>query len=271
MVKKLLKHEFFAFFRSMCPIAVITLGMGLLTRIIQLFESDSTAYSIISGSAVFMFWVSIIVCLVASVALSVKRFYTNLFTAEGYLSMTLPVTAGQHIFAKLFVAVVGVVATAVTVLVSLGIANFGEVLWEVFKAIGYILDKWVTVYGANFIFYILEFILMAVTLLMYNYLVFYSCIAVGQIAKKNRVLAAFGAYFGYYIITQIIATIILLVVISTPEWMSKLIATVVEWVSSHQLAAVHVGLLSVSVFYSALSVVFFLFSRYIIKNRLNLE
>ncbi len=271
MVKKLIKHEFFAFFRSMCPIAVITLGMGLLTRIIQLFESNSAAYSIIYGSTMFMFGAAVVVCLVASMALSVKRFYSNLFTAEGYLSMTLPVTAGQHIFAKLLVAVVGFVATVVTVLIALSIANFGEVLWEIFKAIGYILRMRIAEYGAHYIFYILEFIVMGVALLTYNYLVFYSCISVGQMAKKNRVLAAFGAYFGYYVITQIIGTVFLLVAISMPDWMAELIANFVEWGAQHQFAVIHVILLSVSVFYAALSVGFFFLSRHIIKNRLNLE
>lgn len=271
MVKKLLKHEFLAFFRSMFPIAVITLGMGLLTRIIQLFESDTTAYSIIYGSAMFMFGASIVVCLVASVALSVRRFYKNLFTAEGYLSMTLPVTAGQHVFAKLLVAVVGFAATFVTVLIALSIANFGEVLWEIFKAIGYILDKRVTTYGAHYIFYILEFILMAVVILAYNFTVFYSCISVGQMAKKNRVLAAFGAYFGYYVITQIIGTVFLLVAISMPDWIQELIESFVKWGAHHQFAVIHVILLGVSVFYGALSLGFFFLSRHLIKNRLNLE
>ena len=271
MVKKLLKHEFFAFFRSICPLAIITLGMGLLTRLIQLFESDSTAYSIIYGSTMFMFGAAVVVCLVASVALSVKRFYTNLFTAEGYLSMTLPVTAGQHIFAKLLVAVVGFAATVVTVLLALSIANFGEVLWEIFKAIGYILGKRIAEYGAHYIFYTLEFILMALVILAYNYLVFYSCISVGQMAKKNRVLAAFGAYFGYYVITQIIGTVFLLVAISMPDWMTQLIESFVEWGVRHQFAVIHVILLGISVLYGALSVGFFFLSRHLIKNRLNLE
>ena len=271
MVKKLIKHEYLAFFRSMCPICAITLGVGLLTRIIQLFESDSAAYAIISGSAFVVFWVSVMVALVATIALSVKRFYTNLFTAEGYLSMTLPVTAGQHIFAKLLVAVTGSIATFITVLISASVSCFGKTLWEIIKAIDFLARDAVAKWGAHFIFYVIEAVIMAVVFITYNFVVFYLCISIGQRAKKNRILAAFGAYFGYYVITQIVGTMFILILTAMPRFLEKLIFDFSRWAVEHPYAAVHVVMLGISVFYAALSVGIFFYSRYIIKNKLNLE
>lgn len=269
MVKKLIKHEYLAFFRSMCPICAITLGVGFLTRIIQLFESYSTAYNIISGSAITVFWVSVVVALVATVALSIKRFYTNLFTAEGYLSMTLPVTAGQHIFAKLLVAVTGAVATLIVVLIAASISCIGEDLWDIIMLISRITADAVAKWGAHYIFYVIEAIIMAIVFIAYNFLVFYLCISIGQRAKKNRILAAFGAYFGYYVITQIIGTAFLLML--NAEFLITMIVNFSLWAANHPYAAVHCVMLGISAFYAALSVGIFFYSRYIIKNKLNLE
>ena len=113
MVKKLFKHEMHAVWRLMIPIWCVLCGVSILGRFIQLFEQESVAYNIINGSAIFFYVVSLGACVVCPFVFAVTRFHRNLFSGEGYLSFTLPVTNHQHILVKLAVAVITQVVTLV--------------------------------------------------------------------------------------------------------------------------------------------------------------
>ena len=54
MVKKLFKHEFLAYMRILSVVYVILLTVAAATRIIQLFESDSIYYKIVSVFSQFI-------------------------------------------------------------------------------------------------------------------------------------------------------------------------------------------------------------------------
>lgn len=271
MVRKLIKHEFDAVGRSMFPMAVILLAMSFFTRIIQIFEVQSRTYNIVLGSAIVMLVIAMIVSLVMSVVISIKRFYTNMFTGEGYLTMTLPVTAVQHILTKLLVAFVSVAATVVAIIIAGSIATFGEVLVEIFKAIDYLADAYFKFFGGHGVAYILEALIALIVVVASQFLLYYACISVGQMAHKNRVLAAFGAYFGYYIITQIFGTILVILVSLQPQWLIDLMQSITDFAEYHPYAFVHYFIWCITLFYGALALAFFFISRYIITNKLNLE
>lgn len=65
-------------------------------------------------------------CCVGAMYLLVYRFYTGRFTDQGYLMMTLPVTAHQHMLSCLTNTVIGVLVVAVTavVCVTAGVSIF---------------------------------------------------------------------------------------------------------------------------------------------------
>lgn len=271
MVKKLIKHEMHAFARSMLPMEIILIGMAILTRFVQLFETETSAYNTVRTSSIVMFVIAIVVCLVMTVVVSIRRFYMNLFSSEGYLTLTLPVSAGQHIFVKLLISVVSLIITLVTVIVSVCIATMGDVLVEVCKAVSYILKWYYSFLGGHTVAYIFEVIIVALAILVSQYLLFYACISIGQTARKNRVLAAFGVYFAYYITTQILGTVFIIIISAAPNWLMTLLENIGIWSEQHPFAAIHIALITVTVLYAVLSGVYFLVSRYIIKNRLNLE
>ena len=100
MVKKLMKFELASYMRSLLPFQLILLGIALLHRFVQLFENDGDAYWTFFSSSTAIIIIACIVTLVATVALCIARFYKNMFTGEGYLSFTLPVTVHQHIRAN---------------------------------------------------------------------------------------------------------------------------------------------------------------------------
>lgn len=269
MVKKLFKYEFSHYIRSLFPFFIIPPIAALIARIIWFFRIDDVAFEIASGSSMFMFTVSLILCSVMVFITAISRYYKNLFSAQGYLTMTLPVKPATHIFVKLMTAVIFTFFTAVLAFLSFCILIAGPNIIELFKTIGYVLSKFYGEFGFETVLFIIEFILAMICTVVYNILVYYSCISIGHLAKKNKVLAAFGVYFLYYIITQVISTIFTIIIsvymLSYQEFMMNLIRDV--GIST----LVHIAFWIVIVVISGLSVAFFFINKGIMKNKLNLE
>lgn len=270
MVGKLFRYEFGAFFRAVLPFQILMPAAALLLRIIQIFESESTAYDIVFRSSLIMFIITIAVAAVMVFVTAISRFYKNLFTAEGYLSFTLPVTVGSHIFAKLSVALLWILITLGTILVSVAIATFGDVLYELIDAFLYLVKYFITHADADFYLLIVELLLVVVSAIVMGLMLFYTCICIGQLAKKNRIVAAFGAYFGYYVITQVIGTIFL-VLIMTCEPFRTFISDFINIFENNEIGLIHFALTSVTVLFAALSSLYLFISHRIMTRRLNLE
>ncbi len=269
MVKKLIKYDFISYLRTLTPMYLILLAMGALNRFIQLFENDHFSYNVVFTSSLVALIISSIVCLVMTVVMGITRFYKNLYTAEGYLSFTLPVTSSQHIISKLSMLMVFTLISLLAVLASLSVAMMGDVLTEVFKAIAYILKKLFRHNGAHLIFYILEIVLFGIALTVNQYLLYYGCITLGQTAKKNRILMAFGVYFIYYLITQVLGTIFVI----TGMFLDKIgvLEQIGNLLEENPLASTHVILILGIVLYAGLSVAYYFIIRHFMNKKLNLE
>lgn len=269
MVKKLLKYEFISYLRTLVPMYIILLAIGILNRFVQIFENDHFSYNIIFTSSVIALVVASMVCAVMTTVMGVVRFHKNLYTSEGYLSFTLPVTSGQHIFAKLVMVLAFTFIGLLVILTSASIAMLGDVLVEVFRAIGYILKEYFAYFGANGAFYIIEIAILILVSAIYQYLVYYSCITIGQTAKKNRVLMAFLTYFIYYIITQVVGTIFMIIVSALS--FSGALEEVAMVITNHPYATLHIAFVTGIAFFTALSVGLYFINRYIMNRKLNLE
>lgn len=269
MVKKLFKHEFLAYARVMSLVYIILLTIATAGRVIQFFENDSVIYAIISGIANITYTVSIFASTAFCLVFAIARFYKNLFTYEGYLSFTLPVTPTQHIVVKSLTALSFDIITLIMILISGCIITAGEVLTEIFKALGYIADKLYELASFHSILIGAEVLLLMLVLSLSGILLYYLFISIGQLFKKNRILAAVGAYFVYYIITQIISTVVLVVfsVVISPEAMEAF----GQFVMNHPYTTIHVGLCGLIFLSGIFTVIYFLVTKRIITKKLNLE
>lgn len=269
MVKKLYKHEILAYSRVMFVVYIILLAIATFGRLIQFFENESIAYSIVSTFSFITYGVSLIAAFGFTFIFAIVRFYKNLFTCEGYLSFTLPVTSTQQILVKLTTAVMFGIITFFMILVSGCIITAGDVLVEIFKALGYLLEKLFEFVKFHTVIIGVEILLYLLTASFLSLLLYYTFISIGQLFKKNRILAAVGAYFVYYIATQVISTIITIIfsVLATTPAMEKL----GEFVQLHPYITIH----SVAAILIVLTLVFsgiaFLVVRHIITKKLNLE
>lgn len=269
MVKKLFKHEFLAYARVMSIVYIILLTVATANRIIQVFETDTTAYTIISVISGITYGISIFMAFFASFWMGIVRFHRNLFTAEGYLSFTLPVTPTQHILVKVVTAVCFSLITIIAALISGCIATAGELLAEIWKALIYLIKEAFEEHGIQTV---LVGIGLAVLLLVgafANTLLYNTFIAIGQLSKKNRILAAFGAYFVFYIISQVVVTVI---GIGLSELaFNGVLDRIVMWIDRNPYTATHIGIWGGIMLTSLFGYIEFIVTKTIITKKLNLE
>ena len=277
MVKKLFCHEFKYYLRSMLPIYGILLAIAAMSRVAQIFETDNTVYNTVNIIAILTYAVAIIAVFTMTLVFTITRFYRNLFTSEGYLSFTLPITPTQHLLVKLTSAVTTHIASFIVVLLSACVITAGDVLIEVCKVIGYVFGQLPHVlanslgeytaaqWQANFWLFAVELVALIVAMYVYQMLLYYGCITVGQLFKKNRVLGAVGVYFGYYMATQAIGTVLVIVSQFLP-W-----DTLAEIFFADPIPCIH-GLAIGYILLSLLvATALYFVSHYIIRHKLNLE
>ena len=212
MVKKLIKHEFHYYFRTLIIFLPIILVIGLFVRIFSLFDHNFIGYKIIISSSFLLLYFSSLAIFLFVEILSIVRFYKNMYSSEGYLTFSLPVNTFQLIFSKLVGSIVSLYITSIVVDLAGMIAgtNFLNIdLSEIALDISELLE---VLNGGHLFLYSLELIVFAFLVQICNLLIIYACITIGQTAKKNRILFSVGAYFVYYIITQVILTFLMVLI-----------------------------------------------------------
>ncbi len=270
MVKKLFRHECDAYLRTVIPMHLVLIGIALLGRFVQLFENDSDAYNIVFVSSIVVFVIGCIACTLLTLIFGIKRFYTNMFTTEGYLTLTLPVTATQHIVVKNIVAVLAQIASLVMIAISVCVITLGDVCVELFKALVYYIKMMFKSNATQATLFIIEWIIYALVAVCVGYLIYYACIALGQRAKKNRVAVAVAVFFAYYMIMQMLGTA-MIIVISTISYNTELIDAITKFVTAHPYAVQHIIFGIAIVFDSLLGLLAFNITKKTITKKLNLE
>lgn len=273
MVKKLFKHEFLAWLRVLPIIYGITLAIAAMLRIVVIFENDSVYYHLVHGSAIAMFAIAMCVTVASGTVFAIQRFYKNLFTGEGYLTHTLPVTPANHLWVKVLTAVSFDIISLLVCLLAGIIVSIGDVFSEICKAAGYILHHLSELIpqeiAGHFACWTAEYILLLLISLFSSHFFIYLCICLGQLFRKNRALAAVGIYFGFYVISQILGTvtmIILMVMAQLGTWDSLL-----EAIVAHPFASIHIFLSGCVVLIALVTLAYYWICHYVIRKKLNLE
>ncbi|HIZ25035.1 MAG TPA: hypothetical protein H9812_06160 [Candidatus Gallimonas intestinigallinarum] len=249
MVGKLMKHELYAIGRVLIFFAIALLGLAVLLRIMFAVAPNST-FSVM----ILLFYVyGLLAMLIAAFWLAIVRFYRPLFTGEGYLTLSMPVSADQLIWSKLFSALIAE-AFAVVVCVLSGciflIGLDGEILqqlWvvvsELFTQLGFIVQ-----YDP---LYIVEFVCLFIAALPMNLLMFYLILSLAQLCTRHRIGMAFVIGFAFSMGLSIINTCVLMPLL---DLISVLHIALWVWIALYLIA----------------DVACFLLVRYILRNKVNL-
>lgn len=217
MLGKLIKHEFIYLKKTFLPLYAIYALLAFLTKIVivladkkgGIFEAADESNEIaavvfvsliISAYVMFTFGLGFV-----TIANNMKRFKNNLFSDEGYLTNTLPVTATEHILSKIISGSANFLVSLVIVLLSvfllsgespLKIASVVTGLWDA------ITDVLTTTAQKISVLLTILFGYIAVMMLGYFMAALESLINLSK--GWSGLIGAFCGYFSVVIISRII-------------------------------------------------------------------
>ncbi|MBQ8123792.1 MAG: hypothetical protein IJ170_10905 [Ruminococcus sp.] len=129
MLVKLIKHEYIYLAKTFTPIYIIFLISAILVRLFagidMDFDDNALSYTLVA----VVFCVTMIfgglcgIMAFLTVIDNVRRFKKNMFSDEGYLTNTLPVTATEHIVAKLIAGATNYILSFVVLLIGVMIVE----------------------------------------------------------------------------------------------------------------------------------------------------
>jgi len=246
--------------------------------------SSSSAFSytdMLSVASTMMVW-GLLTLVYASFGVTLflvcKHFYQSFYRDEGYLAFTLPATAVQHLLSKtisgftwLLINTVIVALTAFLITYFVYSASYFD---DSFMGLLVALYEWLTggldTVDLIVILMMLEFIAVCILAVLASLLQVYVSLTIGAVtAKTHKVLAGIGVYIAIGIIIQIVVGIsfLLYIFFIMPEFSSSSNPPY-GW---DVFGAIQFVLLSALVFLTALVVGFFLYTKRLMKNKLNLE
>ena len=208
MLTKLLKHEFIATWKVPAALDAVLIGLGILAHLMLRaapFVRDSMGFVVLMILFIGVYYIGIIAANIVTLGFLVMRYYKNLYTSEGYLTFTLPVSTESIINAKVISGflwmLLSVISTVLSVLITLtGVIGMADVPYEEFMeaADGFMdmLREGQSVIAA--------IILVGIATSLYSVLSLYFSVTVGQLWEKHKILGAVLCYIGIYILNLII-------------------------------------------------------------------
>lgn len=215
MLGKLFKHEFKTTGKILLPLELILIGVTLLGAAvinIPFLRGDSVIAGIIIAGLVLFYVLGVFALFIVTYIYLTIRFYRSMYSDEGYLTHTLPVSTSSILNTKIVVSVFWVFLTLIlTVLsifcLSLSAAYAADVLQdlpplpelcaEFEHAMGLSVGGFI---GWGFLFLFLSS--------CSGILMIYCSISIGQLFNKYKVLASIITYIIIYIVLQISNTLI---------------------------------------------------------------
>lgn len=228
MFAKLLKHEFNANKGVLFVLSLAALGVGLLGGLIMLFllsgaqsnmsELAEIVTMVFSTFALIGTVLALCAYAVAVLIMLLLRFYRHHFTNEGYLTFTLPATTNQILFASLTNIVIWMLICGIVLLLSFGMIMapvFVNAVWEGELDLRYFFQDLRFVFDQMDLA-IFPYILSVISAFIYSLTLPLLCITIGSIAaKKHKLLASFGIYYGINMALSTLTGILTIIVTFT--------------------------------------------------------
>lgn len=214
MLRKLIKYDFKALSRYLIVIHAMLLITAVLGRLLFVgrLMSDpgrlSNAGAIATIIGIIIYVILFMTAVFGTMLMIAICFYKNLYSDEGYLTHTLPVTRGQLLISKTVSGSVWMLLDMMMVILSLFILvltrpvldSFSSSWDELLSAMGFPAS---TGYGKILLAFAVLFIVSAVG----SVVLIYVSITIGQLFSNHRVLGAVVVYFVINTIVSIICSI----------------------------------------------------------------
>lgn len=207
MLGKLIKHECIATGRKYVIFYLVLAMVTLCNVLIQFISIDSVMIQGMKGIVMGLYILTIIGVLFCSVGFAVIRFYKNMVSEEGYLTFTLPAKVEALVAAKLIVAFLWQLVTVIICILSVSVICFqgreSEFLKEGAELLHHVLQEYNGVVFAMLLF-------LAISLL-YQMIVYYFSIAIGQLFSGNKIIGAVAGYCLLNFALQVLSIAIMVV------------------------------------------------------------
>lgn len=269
MLGKMLKYDLKAMSKTMLPFFLVIIGMTVLNGFFIQFEWMG---GIIAGSSIiFGLFIALGVTVLVMI---ITQFYHSVLGDEGYLTNTLPVGVDVILFSKLLSAmiwiclsaVVGIIVLFITVATAAGAADFFSATFDAIRVFFISLQE----HTSGTLSILLLAVLLVLTFLVFfanEILHLYCAMACSQlpILSKNRIVGSFIAY----LVLNIPLGILMSAMVGGVAYYAAKLST---WLN--QLDVVPFSALTLTTFLLVglvLDLLLYLPTRYILKNKLNLE
>ena len=136
------------------------------------------------------------------------RFYRSLFSKEGYLSWTLPVSGPQHLWAKIISGYILMAADLIIIAAGILLLVTGN---NVTTAYSMIADDLTNELGFSLGTFALILFITCLVSAVCSVVMIYFSVVIGQLFPSHRVLGAIAAYFITSTVIQIISVILMVV------------------------------------------------------------
>lgn len=280
MLSKLIKHEWKETWKIPALTCIVILFMTLISVICFSRMEPPTAAEELNFGAFFLFMGFTL--MISSLSLVIQiyfavRYYKNLYSDEGYLMHTLPVTARQLILSKMFIAslwfcllsllviwaVFAVMAFCIPVMVGP----------EEFFSAGWFFNIFPSLFGMSMpafaVFYLVTIIISSFS----GTLIIYASISLGQLFSKHKVMAAILCYIGYNMLVSTITSVAM-----TPFLAKMVISSANSAITTNSLGLPDFfgpfmrNTMIISVVCSVvIGIISYILSEYIMKKQLNLD
>ena len=216
MLGKLMKYDFRCMIRKFGP---LWLGLLALAAVNGFTVGHVLEKGNMSGFMSFLFGVVPIILLFAlwiatgvlMIVFVCQRFYKGLLGDEGYLMFTLPATPAEHIGSKLIVAFVMELITALVALA--GMMTFvmiydGAGFIQGLREIGDFLARHGAEIPKGTVGMLIQLLVLSFLSAVCTNLQIYLAIALGHLAKKNRIAMSVIAYVGINVALSLLLSLV---------------------------------------------------------------
>ncbi len=241
MLGKLMKHEWKSTYKVGLLMALLTVGItffGWLAFRAPMWSAASAGadgdlelgnvaligtglLDVLSVFTLLLYVILLVVIVVGTVVYFAVHFYRTMYTDEGYLTHTLPVTKHQLLASKILVSGIWeIIILAMTYLSLFALVmsavmtvmpdgyTLKEFLEQVGNGFGLLRELLEEEFGLNFLVY--KIILLVVTLIgpFVSMTTIFGAISLGQLFTKHRVMMAIVSYIGICVVNGILGSIV---------------------------------------------------------------
>jgi len=262
MLKKLMKYEFMAMGRVFLPLYGALLILSVVNMIFGVLKLSTPTVIGILISVLLIIGIPVV-----TLILIIQRFWSNLLSSEGYLMMTLPVRTSKIILSKVFVAFIWSAASAIVVIASILImAVSGINLSDAVEQIRGLLVV-VPLSSSQLVILFIEFLIALTLSTISSIMALYACMSFSMVANKYRWLVAIGAYIALMTALQTIAAIFIAIgaAVGLSDGFQQFL------LSFTLFGTIQMSVLIYFIVEAALCTLYFCITRYMLKNKLNLQ